>query len=304
MLEHVKRNLKRLGAAPGGEDPDPGRRPGMAVVRRPKKVVRGEPFVFKADKLSQWRSERKKLLRAAKRLGDRLAGDARRAMDPAARLARPHRVSRADRDMLGKLVKLAKDLKTHGHFWGKPLSATVGGMDFSRPDRVVGDVRLPGDAHKVLEHITHEFKRPIYDPKDRYTVLRGSKHVRHRDYRHRIIMPAPGDKDGYRKIAMKTLPTLDELEKKKHHFYKVGLMADFVSDIKMSKNIQVRLFKNLIEIIVKGTRVVDKELYVLAHFLSKRPGSLYAVRGRDLSLIFEIEKGTSDSNVARYLIRE
>jgi hypothetical protein len=81
-------------------------------------------------------------------------------------------------------------------------------------------------------------------------------------------------------------------------------MADFVSDIKMSKNIQVRLFKNLIEIIVKGSRVADKELYVLAHFLSKRPGSLYAVRGRDLSLIFEIEKGTSDSNVARYIIRE
>ncbi len=243
-------------------------------------------------------------MREAKRLSDHLAGDAHRAMDPRARLARPHRLSRADRGRVLELIGLAKDLKTHGHFWGKPLSATVGGMDFSRPDRVAGHMNLPSDAHKVLEHIRHEFTRNIYDPEDRYTVLRGSKHVLHRDYRHRIIMPAPGDRDGYRKIAMKTMPTHDELEKKKHHFYKVGLMADFVSDIKMSKNIQVRLFKNLIEIIVKGTRVADKELYVLAHFISRRPGSLYAVRGRDLSLLFEIEKGTSDSNVARYLIRE
>ena len=205
---------------------------------------------------------------------------------------------------IADLLGTAKDLKRHRHFWGKPMSATIGGIDMSSPGRLARAMKLPSDAHRLLDHIAHEFKRTIYDPSDKYTVLRGGRHVRHRDYRHRIVMPAPGDRDGYRKIAMKTLPTHDELEKKKHHFYKVGLMADFVSDIKLSKNIQVRLFKNLIEIIVKGTRVRDSELYVLAHFLSRRPGSLYAVRGRELSLIFEIDKETTDSNVARYIIRE
>ena len=103
---------------------------------------------------------------------------------------------------------------------------------------------------------------------------------------------------------MKTQPIKEDLEKKKKHFFRVGLMADFISDIKLSRNIQVRLFKNLIEVIVDGRKVLEKELYVLAHFISKRPGPLYAVRGRKLDLIFEIKKGTSDTNVARYIIRE
>lgn len=303
MLRHVHSGFKQVAAAPGG-DPGGGRRPGMAVARRPKKVVHKDPFTFRIEKLKEWRAARKKLLVDGRKLGEYIAADARRAMNPRERLHRPHRLTDRMRRGVFELMRIARELKRAGKYWAKPLSTTVGGIDMGRPGRLANALKLPSDAHKMLDHIDHEFRRSIYTPDDKYTVLRGGRHVRHRDYRHHIIMPAPGDRDGYRKIAMKTMPTHDELEKKKHHFYKVGLMADFVSDIKMSKNIQVRLFKNLIEIIVKGTRVKDAEIYVLAHFLSLRPGSLYAVRGRDLSLIFEIDKETTDSNVARYIIRE
>ena len=239
-----------------------------------------------------------------KKIRKKLEADAERAMDPRARLHRPHRLSRRDKNNMANLLRSARSLKTHNSFWGKPLSSTVGGMDLSRVAPIVNAMNLPNDAHKALDHVRHEFTRNIYDPQNRYTVLRGSKHVRHRDYSHRIEMPSLQTADDYKKIAMKTQPIKEDLEKKKKHFFRVGLMADFISDVKLSRNIQVRLFKNLIEVIVDGRKVLEKELYVLAHFISKRPGQLYAVRGRKLDVIFEIKKGTSDTNVARYIIRE
>ena len=110
--------------------------------------------------------------------------------------------------------------------------------------------------------------------------------------------------DGYRSIAMKTQPTREELKKASRHFFRFGLMQDFEEEIKLSKHIQVRRYKNLIECIVDGNKVRETEVFVLAHFMSMRDGRLYSARGRHLELIIDIGPNTTSGMIAGRILRE
>ncbi len=163
---------------------------------------------------------------------------------------------------------------------------------------------MPHQLQAGLDAIQHEFTRPEFDPQDKHTVLRGTRHVKHLDYTHRVHLPSLRMVDDYRKIAMEGGPTKADLEKESRHFFRFGLMMDLEQNIKLTKHIQVRRYKNLIEVIVDGQKVREKELHVLSHFLSKRDGRLYAARGRDLKFILDIGKDTTDSMVSGRILRE
>lgn len=200
------------------------------------------------------------------------------------------------------MFQIAKELKSGRGFWERPQSAYVGGLDLSDPRRVVEEMKMPRDAQNAMEAIRHEFNRPIYRPADRHSVLVATK-PKHRDYSHVIHMPGLRVTDDYRKHAMESMPLKEDLEKQSRHFFRFGLMADFEQDIKLSKHIQVRRYKNLIEVVVDGPKVREKELFVLAHFLSKRPGRLYAAVGTGLKFIYDIQKGSTASAVGNHILK-
>ncbi len=155
-----------------------------------------------------------------------------------------------------------------------------------------------------MDAISREFNRVVYDPQDKHSVLVATKHVRHHDYSHRIHMPGLHVTDDYRKHDMKGMPIKEELEKQSRHFFRFGLMADFEQEIKLSKHVQARRYKNLIEVVVDGKKVREKELFVLAHFLSKRPGRLYASVGTKLKFVYDIKKGDSASVVGSHILKQ
>ena len=135
-------------------------------------------------------------------------------------------------------------------------------------------------------------------------MLHSNAAVRHPDYSFRVVMPPPRIVNGYRSIAMKTQPTREELKKASRHFYRFGLMQDFEEEIKLSRHIQVRRYKNLIECIVDGNKVRETEVFVLAHFMSMRDGRLYSARGRHLELIIDIGPNTTSGMIAGRILRE
>ena len=79
---------------------------------------------------------------------------------------------------------------------------------------------------------------------------------------------------------------------------------DFEQEVNISKHIQCRRYKNLIEIIVDGPKVRERELFVLAHFIAKRTGKLYYDKHSDLHFLMYIDSKTSDTSVARRMLRQ
>lgn len=119
-------------------------------------------------------------------------------------------------------------------------------------------------------------------------------------------MPSLGKRgiDDYRKIPMVSLGDKESMKKPTQHFFRFGLRMDQSKDTHLTKNIQTRIFKNLIEAIVDGKRVKEPELYVLAHFLSQRQGRLFAARYVNLKFIYKITKKSTTNDVAKRIFRE
>ena len=203
------------------------------------------------------------------------------------------------------IIEAAKHLKTGMNFWGRGgLSNAVVGEDVSDPRALADGIQNVAQGQAILENVRGEFRRPVYMRDDPSSLIHGRRHVRHRDYTHRIHLPSLRIVDDYRMHPFVTGKTKSDMETPMRHFYRFGLMVDFKEDINLTKHIQARRFKNLIEVIVDGGKVRERELFVLAHFFARREGKLYAGRGKKLILLMNIESDTNDSSVARKMLAE